>query len=103
MKKINLFYILFFGLFLGGCRPSPQTFAEKYMALVCTDNRLNEHLIVTQSEEERVRLQAKSAKIRKQMEKLNAQILAKYQENEQAMEVIRHVAENYQCQCKRKK
>ncbi|MDR1950895.1 MAG: hypothetical protein LBP96_01545 [Bacteroidales bacterium] len=97
MKKKFPICIFAAMLLLSSCKPSPETLAEKYMALVCADDKIDKALLEAQTDKERARLEAKSAQIHEQMEKVNIQILAKYQDDEEAMKIILRVTENYRC------
>ena len=98
MKKFSTLCFFVVLLFSGGCQPDPKTLAKKYMALVCADHKLQQALDEAQTDKDRERLCTKSKQIHEQMDKLNAQILAKYQGNREAMEIIREVTENHQCE-----
>ena len=97
MKLFFTFLLFVTAMSLGACRQSPKTLTEKYMALVCKDHRLHQAFENAETDKEREDLQKKCDRIHKQIDKLNAQILAKYQSDEQAMEIIREVIANYQC------
>ena len=84
-------------LLLSGCQSGPEALAEKYMALVCKHDALHKDLEAAKSDKEQARLTAKIESVVEQLEKLNIRILDKYQDNEEAMDVILKVTEDYQC------
>ena len=97
MKTILTICLLVAAVLLSGCRPSPKTLAEKYMALVCADDQLYKAIEDAETDKERARLQAKKRRVYEQMDKISAQILETYHGDEEAMKMIQEVSENYRC------
>ena len=98
MKIVLSIFVFITGLMLYGCSPKPDAMAEKYMALVCADEKVHLALTSEKDEDERIRLEGKSQRIQRELEKLNTQILAKFQGNETAMEEIQKVCVEYTCE-----
>ncbi|MDR2907511.1 MAG: hypothetical protein LBU91_05940 [Bacteroidales bacterium] len=98
MKYVFFICVCSIVLLTASCTPTPKTLAEQYMELTCANNDIREALNEAKTDKECRRLQAKEERNQKKMEQLNAKILELYQDDKEAMEIIRDVAATYQCE-----